>query len=94
MNIGCANPGFYPPAPAAGFQPYAGYGNPYALAPLGGWDIVGADPVPAPQKTFMEKTKDFLAEESIGGIKNGYLLGGAAAIGAIWWAYSAGYFGK
>jgi hypothetical protein len=88
----------------AGYAPH-GYAPPYAmpgypLARTTGWDIVGADPAPAPAPaaatpSFLDKTKAFLGEpNSLIGVKNGYILGGAVVLGVVWYGHAEGWFGR
>lgn len=96
-SIGACSPYPYYPTPQSAYDPFGGYaGQAYPLATLqglGGYSIVGQGTA-QPEKSMTDKAKDFLNKESVGGIKNGYLLGGAAALGAIWYGYSAGWFGR
>lgn len=90
--IGCAPAGFaagYPGYPYAGGYP--GFYGGAALAPVS-YDIVGADPAPAPQQSFLDKAKEFGQKETFG-IKNQNLALGAAALGVITYGAFHGWFG-
>lgn len=50
--------------------------------------IIGAEG----DKTLTEKAKDFLNTETMG-VKRSYLLGGAAALGLIYYGYTKHWFG-
>lgn len=56
----------------------------------GGYSIVGADTPPA-TPTLTDKAKTFLNDTTFN-VQNKYLLGGAALLGAIWWAHSKRMF--
>jgi hypothetical protein len=74
MNVGCPTP-----PPNYGLA-YAGGGYPLAFGAAG--DATA-------EKSFTDKAKDFLGEEnSLVGVKNGYILGGAAAAGLLYLAYA------
>jgi hypothetical protein len=92
--VGCAPSPFFNPAFAAGapvpFPAAAPLAGP--IAPMG-WSIVGADPAPAAEQSYTDKAKAWLNEPSFG-VKNGYLLAGAAAVGLTWYGYSQGWFGR
>lgn len=93
----------YSPAAIGGYVPsmggYApsamGYAPPaYPMSTVGRWDIVGADATPTapPDEGIVAKTKTFLGKETVG-IKNGYLLAGAVALGTIYYGSTKGWFG-
>ena len=97
-NVGCPVPGYgygyqaqapYAPAYAA---PYVAPAYPLVSTPFS-WDIVGQGPAPAPTPTVTDRVSTFLNDETFG-IKNRNLLLGAAALGGIYYGYSAGWFGK
>lgn len=72
----------------------AGY-NPYALAYYpgsAGSSIVGVEPAAGTEKGFFDKTKEFLNDDKPLGVKNGYVLAGAAAVGLLWYGMSEGWF--
>ena len=83
-----------PRATSIGYGP--GY-NPYALAYYpgsAGSSIVGADAAAPATESFLDKTKAFLNDDKPLGVKNGYLLAGAAVIGLVWYGSSEGWFGR
>lgn len=97
-GVGCA--------PGAAPFGYAGYPSPgysppgYGLSGPVGWDIIG-QPMPDPmvdpnaQPSFWDRTKAFLAaENSVVPVTNQNLLLGAAALGTLYYGYSAGWFGR
>lgn len=53
----------------------------------------GAEAPPAP--SVLDKTRNFLSSSNTTtGIKNGYLVAGALAIGLAWYGHSKHWFGK
>ena len=77
------NPAFAPayasPAAASyGMAPYAAYGT----------TVFGVDP---PKETFMDKSKKFLDDKTVG-VQNKFWLGGAVLGGVLWYGASAGWF--
>lgn len=102
-SVGASNYGYpgYGGYPAAVYPSYAPLAYPTGYDIVGnqfpGYDVVGANgatPAPAPaQPGFVDRAKEFLQKESIGGIKNQNLLLGAAALGGIYYGWTAGWFG-
>ena len=105
-SVGACPPGVGCPLPGYGY-PYAApvapaYATPYAapyVAPTYplvqtpfSWDIIGQGPAPAPSPTVTERVSTFLNNETFG-VKNRNLLLGAAALGGIYYGYTAGWFG-
>lgn len=80
---------YYSPTQQAGIG--AAYRSPYAaMARVPGRNIIGADA--KAEKGIVDKTKDFLGEEGLFGVKNGYLLGGAALVGLAIYGKSQRWF--
>lgn len=81
MNYGYGNAVRYVPlqVPSAG----------YATEPprTGGMSLFGADPAPG----ALDKLKAFMDQETAG-VKNKYLLAGAAALGVGYYGYTKGWF--
>jgi hypothetical protein len=83
MNYGVPYTPAYAPAYTPGYpmSPYRSYG-------------IGAE-VPPPataEPTTMDKAKAWLNDTTFN-VPRKYLLGGAAALGGIYYAYNAGWFG-
>ena len=105
-QVGACPPGVGCPLPYGGYpygSPYgaAPYASPYVPAayPLVAqpfsWDLIGQavpGPVPAPAPTVTDRVSTFLNNETFG-VKNRNLLLGAAALGGIYYGYTAGWFG-
>lgn len=88
-SVGCyPGTGFYPPVAPAAIAPYAPFAN--------GFNIIGqAQPpvTPPAEPGVLDRTKEFLGEETAG-VKNGYLLGGAALAALGLYGYTQlGWFG-
>lgn len=82
--------------PAVGWAQPAAQTYERSLAPWQHWNtnIIGAGEEEKKAGAF-DKFKTTLAEpNSLTGVKNGYLLGGAAALGLIWYGYSKHWYGK
>jgi len=79
---------------AYGYAPFTPAVRPYALAPFRAGMIGAADPnAPAAAPSFMDKVKTKLdATDLPGGVQNKYWLGGAAALGLIWYAHKKRMF--
>jgi hypothetical protein len=78
-----------PFAPAYAAPAFGYAGSAYGMTPYGGYGttVFGADPVP-PQKSFLDKTKDFMNEKT-GPLPNYGWLGLALVGGAAWYYTSA-----
>ncbi len=53
--------------------------------------VFGADPAPPPLLGALDKLKTFMDQETMG-VKNKYLLAGAAALGVGYYGYTKGWF--
>ncbi len=83
MNYGYGN--------AVSYVPPQVHSAGYAMQPprTGGMSLFGADPAPAPGA--LDKLKAFMDQETAG-VKNKYLLAGAAALGVGYYGYTKGWF--
>ena len=80
----------FAPRPFAAYSPQA-----YPMVPVQ-YDIIGqtaAAPAPAPgaEVPLTQKVSNFLNQETVG-VKNGYLLAGAATLGLVWYGYRHRWF--
>lgn len=83
---------YYDAAVGAYPYPYPYTAPAYPLAGPVRYDIIGQEPPPV-EPSLWEKTKAFGQKETLG-IKNQNLLLGAAALGTIYYGYTAGWFGR